>query len=409
MREAHDRGEPLCSIAALSVACVGSHVALLRVRSGVPADGGFSTAQPCPTERTHALELLGGWNPQKPADVTVTPPEGFAALLRLLCAPVELLNACAVPLTAVHLECEPLYGHTALGRRLGCGGSADVYEVAHPKTGAPLALKLPRCSSSSVARSMRTEAAALRALASSPIGTLPRLLGEGERLLRSRPSSADRHALPWPALVLSPAATPLSSVLAGLIASSSPGPLLNASRRDLADALLRGLLRGLFAAHQEGFCHCDVRTANAVQAPGGEWLLIDFGLCRRTGEDCARLGVRAFAAECVWRSGACAARAGLDLVAAGHTWLAVVEGNAAGAPPWQTRGESAAVWLDRACAGNGSGGGGVDFRSLVQRMRLLSVMRETPAPDWCYSWPWPPLDQRITRQSAAILGAAAEG
>jgi len=339
--------------------------------------------------------------------VAATPPEGFAALLRLLCAPAERLNACAVPLTAVDLACEPFHGRTELGRRRGCGGSADVYEVEHPSTGETLALKLPRCSSLSVSRSMHAEAGALHALASSPNGSLPMLLGEGVRLLRSRPSSANLHTLPWPALVLSPAGMPLSSAIAALHASSSPGPALTAARRNLADALLRGLLRGLFASHQKDFCHCDVRTANAVQAPGGEWLLIDFGLCRRPGDNCARLGVRAFAADCVWRGGTCNARAGLDLIAAGHTWLAVVEGTAAGAPPWQARDESAAAWLERAYRGAAAD---AHFRSLVLHLRSLATVRETPAPDWCYSWPWPLVEQRVTRQSAAAgsSGAAAE-
>ena len=402
VREAHDRGEQLCAIAAVSVACVGSHVVLLRVRSGVPADEDFSAAQPCLTERTPALDLLGGWDPKKPADVALKPPEGFAALLRLLCAPAELLNACAVPLRVVDLDCKPFHGRTVLGRRLGCGGSADVYEVAHPSTGEKLALKLPRCSSSSVATWMHAEAAALLALASSPDGTLPRLLCEGKRVLRSRPSSAQLHALSWPALVLSPAGIPLSSVLAELLASPSRGPQLTFERRKLADAVLRGLLRGLLATHQKELCHCDVRTANTVQAPSGEWLLIDFGLCRGKGEDCARRGVRAFAADCVWRDGACAARAGLDLIAAGHTWLAIMLGNAAGAPPWQARGESAAAWLERAYNGVDAD---AQLRSLVLNLRTLTTVRDTPAPDWYYSWPWPFLEQRITRQSAAAASS----
>ena len=222
MREADDRGEQLCAIAAVSAACVGSHVVLLRVRSGVPAGDDFSAAQPCLTERTPALDLLGGWDPKQPADVAATPPEGFVALVRLLCAPAELLNACAVPLTAVDLECKPFHGRTVLGCRLGCGGSADVYEVVHPSSGEKLALKLPRCGSSSVATMMNAEAAALLALTSSPDGTLPRLLCQGERVLRSRTSVAPLHALSWPVLVLSPAGIPLSSVLSGSHPTTAP-------------------------------------------------------------------------------------------------------------------------------------------------------------------------------------------
>jgi hypothetical protein len=404
VREAHDRGEQLCAIAAVSVACVGTHVVLLRVRSGVPAGEDFSAAQPCPTERTPALDLLGGWDPKMPANVAVTPPEGFAALLRLLCAPAEHLNACAVPLTAVDLDCQPFRGRTVLGARLGCGGSADVYEIEHPCTGEKLALKLPRCSSSSVTKWMHSEAEALRALASSPDGTLPRLLCEGNRVLRSRPSSAELHALPWPALLISPAGVPLSAVLADLLEGSPPGPLLTAERRNLADAVLRGLLCGLLATHQKTLCHCDVRSANIVQAPGGGWLLIDFGLCRGKGDDCARCGVRAFAADCVWRDGACPARAGLDLISAGYTWLAIMEGNAAGVPPWQARGESAAAWLERAYNG---GDADTQLRSLVLNLRTLATVRDTPAADCYYSWPWPLLEQRSTRLSAAAASSKA--
>ena len=77
-READDRGEPLHAVGALSVACVGSHLRLLRMRSGAPKSGTFAGAQPCPVDCTPALPLLADWDPRAPAASSSKPASARA-------------------------------------------------------------------------------------------------------------------------------------------------------------------------------------------------------------------------------------------------------------------------------------------------------------------------------------------
>ena len=149
----------------LSVACVGSHLRLLRTRSGAPADGNFEGAQPCPIEWTPALPLLAEWDPRTPgASCPPAAPPAFSALLRLLLAPPLLLNPLAAPHTEVELDCGQFQGTVQLQARLGCGGTCDAYRVVIAAA-EPLVLKLPRCATKAVAICMTDEANALRALA----------------------------------------------------------------------------------------------------------------------------------------------------------------------------------------------------------------------------------------------------
>ena len=392
-READARGDPLHCVRAFSVACVGSHIALVRVTSGAPASGGsFKDAQPCPAAYTEALELLGGWDPQLPQSVAPHPPPGFAALLRLLHAPVELLNACAAPLREVQLDAPPFPELLQLGSRLGSGGFSDIYGLD-----SGCVLKLPRCSTTAVVRSFAAEAAALRLLARAPAEAVPRLMSEGTRVV-ARSAALQQ---PWPALVLSPAGRPLGPALALLQAAPGAGELASAERRAFADSVLRGVLRGLWAAHELGLVHCDVRPSNVVLCADNTAMLVDYGLCRKEREAGGRVGVRSFAADCVWEQGSCGARGGLDLVAAGHSWLSLAYGSGAGAaPPWLARRQSAHQWL-RHQASRAQGEEAQHLTSLSLHLRKLVTFSETPVDErQYYAWPWPILEERFTRAAA---------
>jgi hypothetical protein len=94
------RGDvPLHELVVYAVATDGWEVVVLRVTSGAPEAGGnYKTATPCPSFKSLSLPLLPGWNFDSAAgDLPHTPPPGFAALARVLCADVDTL----VGLTAV--------------------------------------------------------------------------------------------------------------------------------------------------------------------------------------------------------------------------------------------------------------------------------------------------------------------
>ena len=262
-READDRGEPLHAVCALSVACVGSHLRLLRMRSGAPKSGTFAGAQPCPVDCTPALPLLADWDPRAPAvSCPLEAPPAFAALLRLLRAPAERLNPLTAPQTSVELACGPLQGTVQLGDRLGCGGRCDAYSVTDV-TGCHV-LKLPRCATADTMRDASAEADALRALAAAPDDAVPRLVAEGVRVLHSRPAGSHAATLQWPALLLSPAGTPLSAVLAANLAPPATASTEREVRRRLADNVMAGILRGLHATHQARRVLRDVRPSNVI-------------------------------------------------------------------------------------------------------------------------------------------------
>jgi len=394
VREADARGDPLHAVSAFSVACVGSHLVLVRINSGAPEHGSFKDALPCPAACTEALALLAGWDPAQPcAALAAQPPPGFVALLRLLHAPAALLNACAAPLREVELDSPRLRGRVELGPRLGCGGSADVYQLS--VCDQQCALKLPRCSTEAVALSFAAEASALTLLADAPTDAVPRLLCQATRVV-GRASSSQ---LSWPALVLSPAGEPVGAALARL----PPAAAVSPARREFADRVMNGVLRGLRAAHGAGLVHCDVRPANVVLCADGAAMLVDYGLSRAKGQPGVRLGVRGFTADCVWQQDTCAARAALDLVAAALTWLCLTYGSGAGVAPWLARRVSVDAWLRNSAATAGSEEA-AQLLSLSLHLRTLAAAAtETPASDLYYSWPWPSRPVRVMRSTSAEL------
>ena len=373
--EADARGETGQDVFALAVATDGARVALLRTSSGAPADGNFALAQPCPLLVTAPLPLLAGWDADgAPFAPPHSAPSGFATLVRVLRAPLAALGATA-PLEALQAIVCGAPTPLVFLSRLGCGGTSDVYALAADpgERFAGACAKVPRFATAAVEGQFSREAAALTALAGEE--GVPRLVAEGERA-----GAAPVHAARcrWPLLIIAPAGEPLCSfvgrviaperaALAGgaagaALAGGAAGAALAGAfdagaaagatalavaraRRALADGVVRALLRVLQRAHALGFVHCDVRPANVVveppragDAPGAppRFLLVDWGLCARAGENVAGRGVPAYAPAAVFAQNTCAAHARQDFAAVAHTWLTVAHGSDACAAPWAT-------------------------------------------------------------------------
>ena len=378
-----ERGADLSSLRVFAAASTGEDVVLLCARSGVAAGADPYCGTPCPMAQTPPLPLLRGWDPARPAAVQRAPPAGFAALMRILHTPPALLNMCMLPLEHVDVT-TPLYtGRLTLGPRIGSGASSDVYACSLPGEQAA-AVKLARAPTAHVRTLFEAEVASLSALSAAPLGAAPRLLSSGSRELPARaqvlPGSLSS---PWPLLLLSPVGQPLGQALVESVSVASDA---RAARRAFGDKVMRGVLRGLRAAHHERIVHCDVRPSNVVLIPTPltlpAALLLDYGLSREAGADARGLGVRAYAADCVFEQNRCVARAGLDLVGAAFTWISCVYGDDACRAPWRTRRESRAEWLSREAQNDGA------LAGVAAAIAVLARPGATPAAEQWYTWPW---------------------
>ena len=121
-----------------------------------------------------------------------------------------------------------------------------------------------------------------------------------------------------------------------------------------------------------------VRTPFSVPAV----LLIDYGLSRPAGVDVRGLGVRAYAADCVFNQKSCVARAGLDLIGAAFTWISVIYGDEACRAPWSDRHDLRAKWLSHEVESDAM------LASIVTAIAVLARPGETPAAEHWYKWPW---------------------
>ena len=122
-----------------------------------------------------------------------------------------------------------------------------------------------------------------------------------------------------------------------------------------------------------------VRTPFSVPAV----LLIDYGLSRPAGVDVRGLGVRAYAADCVFNQKSCVARAGLDLIGAAFTWISVIYGDETCRAPWSVRlDEPRAKWLSREAESDAM------LASIETAIAVLARTGETPAAEHWYKWPW---------------------
>ena len=387
-----DRGAALSDVCVLTAASNGLDVVFIRVRSGVRAgeEDPFG-GTPCPTEQSPPLPLLREWNPAHPTRVPTTPPAGFAALVRVLRMPPALLNACTLPLERITVSAPPLMsGELQLGVRLGCGGSSDAYACTLPNGDAAV-IKVARAATRRTNAMFDTEARSLQALGAAAHGAVPQLLGAGSRelLARAQVLPSDGCVLPWQLLVLAPVGAPLGSALVTHLAHHPAAPDdARAARRAFGDVVIHGVLRGLQAAHAAGIIHCDVRPSNVVflakPRPAGAALLVDYGLSRAVGKCAAGVGVRVYAADCVFSQSTCAARAGLDLVAAAYTWLSVAYGDAACRAPWRVANEAASAWLARESVLDAH-----VARIAAALDELVRPRGNTPAEARWYQWPWP--------------------
>ena len=371
--EADARGEPGDGIFAVAAASDGHRIALLRMASGAPADKNFRDACPCPVLVTEPLPLLSGWDfvdaAWRPPNA---PPRGFSVLARVLRAPASAFGP-AAPLSELSVTLGGAAAAETLrfGERLGCGGTSDVYEIAGDGRFAGACAKLPRFTSALVDAQFRRESEVLAELAQLAGACVPRLVCDAER---ESAAAVHRARCRWPLLVISPAGTPLCAFVSELVArgrerggtTDEIARRVSAARRTLADLAASSVLRTLRAAHAKRLVHCDVRPANLVvlkhvagtagaadvaaaaaasveaaavgaDAEGGarvDVMLVDWGLCAKTGDDISGRGVPAFAPAAVFTRGAIKACPFVDLVAVAHTWLAIALGSDACSAPW---------------------------------------------------------------------------
>ena len=404
--EADARGEAFDDVFAYGAATDGMQVVLVRVASGGPPAGtSFRSLalphKPCPARQTPPLPLFGPWDFRSPppwlaADAAA--PVGFCALVRLCAQPTllggsGLLASLRVALRDINAAATgdaelPREETLELGKRLGCGGTSDVYEcVSRGGSGAggsggagnggsggggsggvgDCVLKVARIATAAVAAGFDAERKALFALRDAAAkGLVPECVAIGERVrAASSLALAPAGTAPWRVLLLRPCGTPLDAWVAARVeaaeaaaasaaaggASAAAGDASGdkgdggsesaraaaaAARRACADAVLHRVLDALTDAHAVGWVHCDVRPANVVvvgDSERGAPMLVDWGIARLENSSLLRCGVAAFADARMWRaSSSVGAGPQHDALAALYTWLAVAFGDRCAAP-----------------------------------------------------------------------------
>ena len=163
-----ERCENPSAACVFAAACDGQDIVLLRVCSGMVVGLDPYCGTPCPTDRTPPLPLLRGWDLVGPCTLPRAPPEGFAALMRILRSPPALLNGCTLPLEHVTVSTPLFAGKLELGRRLGCGGSSHVYARRLPGDPTPAVVKLARAGTAAVRALFEAEEATLLSLSAAP-------------------------------------------------------------------------------------------------------------------------------------------------------------------------------------------------------------------------------------------------
>jgi hypothetical protein len=403
--EADERGEGMDGIFAYALATDGKSLVALKMRSGAPPLGAsFEGASPCPVLESPTMPLLD-WDfcNKPPTWGTQSPPDGFAALHRLCAAPAAALAAevTLAQLSAQLLPIErPLRSEgaagsggggggggggsssgdgggaavlqeakgavvalLALGARLGCGGSSDVYECstelgeAAAAAGAarsPFAVKVSRFTTALVQKCFERERAALLALPrAAELRLVPTLVAYGTR---------QGGAAEWPLLLMQPCGQSLPSWVADCVAAAaakaqqagcgggSSQDTVYAARAACASAVTRRILDALKIAHDASLVHCDVRPSNIVVVHEGA-MLVDWGISRSIDDEASGCGVAAYADKRVFLQGTYQARPVQDVIGALLTWLCVAHSELCDAP-WRVTGatpeavfEARAAWI----------------------------------------------------------------
>ena len=328
--EARSRGEAGDTVCSVVAGTDGREVTFSRVLSGAPPPGGsFAGLSPCPTTCSTRLALLPGWNGVSRPEPPAVPPPGFAALVRVLRAPIDRLDVNGAPLASLRARWLPGDGAPAaqppvdeeltLDMCIGRGGTSDVFSaVGH----ADSAIKAGRYTSAAMVKAYKAEERALLALhdTAGSHGLVPILVRHGERVM----SHTSVHSCPWPLLELSPAGVPLEQWLRD--------PTHDATDLcETADAVVSRVVAALALAHERMIVHCDVRPSNVIIADG-KAVLVDWGVSRDVGTDCAGVGVAAYAVDDVYLKDTYAARPSQDFVAAAFLWLSIALGR--GRAPW---------------------------------------------------------------------------
>lgn len=352
--EREARSESCHTVFALGVATDGLRIVFIRVESGAPPPGGsYAHCIPCPVWRTEPIALFEGWNfTSKPDFRSSAPPPGFAALARLMSAPVTLFGG-GTPLeelrAVIHLTARggvatgnATFETLSFGERLGCGGASDVYEVVGgtmSTASAGCVVKVARSATAAVCQSYDAERLSLTSLSgAAEAGLVPELVGVGHR----DPDNV------WPLLVLRPRGKQLSDWVrecvsrklsgnAELVTSASDDLAVAVSeRRNCASIVARRLLEVLQTAHASKIIHCDVRPLNVVVV-GDLPMLVDWGSSRLAGVESAGCGVAAYATKAVFAQKSFKARPAQDVAAVLFTWLSVAFDYGCVAP-WLVRG-----------------------------------------------------------------------
>ena len=331
----NDSAASLHSIFSLAAGTDGVSIVFVRVSSGVPREGSYFGAIPCPTIQSQPLPLLDGFNFElgvwPSSGKPVAAPAGFASLVQVLRAPLgdfsggqpmQLLNVCLDR----SFSSSPPSLTLILTSRLGVGGTSDVYSCVYD--GEDCVVKVPRCATTEVKKMYSAETLALTALVE--VAGVPRVVAQG---VRDFGDDAVRSsvALPWPILVMRPVGVPL---LSWLHAQPPESSLLHA-----ADALVSHVLTVLRSAHSKNVFHCDVRPSNIVMVSDATSeaavpMLVDWGLSRTRGVDVASCGVAQFAASGVFDDDSAPFPSCplVDLESVAYTWVSIVHGR--GAAPW---------------------------------------------------------------------------
>jgi formylglycine-generating enzyme required for sulfatase activity len=179
----------------------------------------------------------------------------------------RLREACAPPRFAPSRAAPPpparMLGPYRIGRELGRGGQGTVYEAIDTRLGRKVALKVLKPSLAGTAVTVARFEQEARLLARLDHPSIAGIHDAGS--LHGLPFIAMRHVE--------------GTTLAKEISGRGASPV---GRRAIARycALIETVARALHVAHEAGVVHRDVKPGNLMITPGGDPVILDFGLAR---------------------------------------------------------------------------------------------------------------------------------